>query len=96
MLGLEHRTSTPALITPGLSSPLAHQSQFRAPRREVPCFLCVDEWEGEPTGAEGQELEWVTAPDLSRKKMPDADLPLLPDVKRAMQESAMMNWNNWN
>ena len=45
----------------------------------------VTSFDGEPVGAEGQELSWATAEQLSEYAMPPADAPLLPVVQRAMQ-----------
>ena len=43
-----------------------------------------EHWDGEPTGAEGQALQWVAADELDAYAMPDADIPLLPAVRRAL------------
>ena len=45
----------------------------------------VTEFEGEPIGAEGQQLAWVEADALPSYEMPPADLPLIEPVQRAMQ-----------
>ena len=51
----------------------------------MPLFSCVDGWDGvEPRGAEGQQLAWVTAPELDEFKFPPADVPLLPAVRAAL------------
>jgi 8-oxo-dGTP diphosphatase len=51
----------------------------------MPLWECA-RWKGDPIGAEGQELAWVTAEELSSYEMPPADEPLLPHVQRAMAE----------
>ena len=47
-------------------------------------------WDGEPVGAEGQNLRWVTADELeelvSKSLLPVADVPLVPHVKRLLLE----------
>jgi 8-oxo-dGTP diphosphatase len=45
-------------------------------------------WQGEPRGAEGQQLAWVGAEELEggRYQMPPADIPLLPPVLEAMRQ----------
>jgi len=50
----------------------------------MPLFTCT-EWEGEPRGVEGQQLQWL-GPDeleLERLPMPPAAYPLLPPVAEA-------------
>ena len=44
----------------------------------------VTHWAGEPSGVEGQRLKWAKAEDLPHFEMPEADVPLIPHVKRAM------------
>ena len=46
----------------------------------------VEQWAGEPRGAEGQALAWVTSDELGEADyaMPPADYPLVPIVRRAM------------
>ena len=46
----------------------------------------VTKWQGEPTGAEGQALEWATAETLDDFEYPPADMPLLDHVRRALAE----------
>lgn len=46
------------------------------------------EWGGEPHGAEGQQLAWVSARQLQDYAMPAADIPLVPPVLQAMQGTA--------
>lgn len=52
----------------------------------MPTYECR-QWEGEPSGEEGQALAWVTAEELEGGTfdMPPADLPMLPPVLAAMQ-----------
>lgn len=42
----------------------------------MPLYICRN-WQGEPTGREGQNLAWSKAADLSNYPMPPADLPLI-------------------
>ena len=60
----------------------------------MPLYACTT-WEGEPQGAEGQQLAWATAPELSRYDMPPADAPLLPAIRRAMEDSVRASWDTW-
>lgn len=55
----------------------------------MPTYVCR-QWEGEPRGAEGQALSWVTPAELEAGKfeMPPADIPLLPPVLAAMRGQA--------
>lgn len=55
----------------------------------MPCFTCR-QWEGEPRGAEGQALAWVSAAELAegRYPMPPADVPLLQPVLAAVRGDA--------
>lgn len=39
----------------------------------MPIYVCK-RWEGNPHGAEGQKLAWVTYPDLVRFPLPPADI----------------------
>ena len=45
----------------------------------------VTGFEGEPVGAEGQKLAWVTAAELAEYEMPPADGPLIAPVQQALQ-----------
>ena len=45
----------------------------------------VTEFDGEPTGVEGQLLAWVPAEELGSYPMPEADGPLVMPVQRAMR-----------
>ena len=49
----------------------------------MPLFACT-EWEGDPVGAEGQELIWSNAAELESFTMPPADVPLIPAIRRAL------------
>ncbi len=52
----------------------------------MPLFVGVDRWVGEAYGAEGQEVMWVTASELTtwESRMPPADVLLLPAVRNAL------------
>lgn len=50
----------------------------------MPLFVAVDRWSGEVRGAEGQEIRWVSASELSDWPMPIADQVLVPAVKQAL------------
>lgn len=52
----------------------------------MPTYVCR-RWQGEPHGAEGQALAWVTTEELEggRYAMPPADEPMLPPVLAAMR-----------
>ena len=43
----------------------------------MPLYICKT-WDGEITPHEGQKLQWVSGLELSRYRMPPADLPLVP------------------
>ena len=49
----------------------------------MPVWTCTS-WDGDPSGAEGQELRWCDADELERLPMPEADVPLLPAVRLAL------------
>ena len=55
----------------------------------MPTFACVDGWEGEPTGVEGQEVAWATLAELDGYEFPPADIPLLPSVRTLLAESTL-------
>mmetsp|Transcript_70038 Transcript_70038/g.116318 ORF Transcript_70038/g.116318 Transcript_70038/m.116318 type:complete len:148 (+) Transcript_70038:20-463(+) len=54
----------------------------------MPVYACMDGWNGEPSGREGQRLAWATADDLLcyENVMPPADIPLLPAIRRVLNE----------
>ncbi|KAL1514545.1 hypothetical protein AB1Y20_003642 [Prymnesium parvum] len=52
----------------------------------MPLYACVDGWTGEPVGAEGQAVEWVTADSLDEYEYPPADIPLLRSVRALLSE----------
>jgi len=39
----------------------------------MPLYLCRS-WNGDPYGAEGQNIKWVTSSDLIRLPLPTADI----------------------
>ena len=51
----------------------------------MPVFKVTD-WEGEPQGAEGQNLAWASAEELGDFAMPPADGPLIPDIRKALSD----------
>ena len=51
----------------------------------MPLFVCTA-WEGDPVGAEGQELTWSSSADLESFAMPAADVPLIPAIRRALAD----------
>eukprot|EP00320_Phaeocystis_rex_P021542 CAMPEP_0119088226 /NCGR_PEP_ID=MMETSP1178-20130426/144695_1 /TAXON_ID=33656 /ORGANISM="unid sp, Strain CCMP2000" /LENGTH=147 /DNA_ID=CAMNT_0007071495 /DNA_START=215 /DNA_END=658 /DNA_ORIENTATION=- len=51
----------------------------------MPLFVCTA-WEGEPVGAEGQELTWCSSEELESFAMPPADVPLIPAIQLALAE----------
>jgi 8-oxo-dGTP diphosphatase len=62
--------------------------RYKAFHLLMPTYVCT-EWQGQPRGAEGQQVAWVSAEELAeegRYEMPPADLPLLPAVFEAMQQ----------
>ena len=52
----------------------------------MPLFVCTA-WEGDPVGAEGQELTWSSSAGLESFAMPAADVPLIPAIKQALKDS---------
>lgn len=46
----------------------------------------ITEWDGEPVGAEGQQLEWVAPDEIGNYKLPPADIPLIPVVQSAIAD----------
>lgn len=69
--------------------PLPPHLTTAPPPQLMPTYVCR-EWEGEPHGAEGQALAWVTPAELEAGgyEMPPADIPLLPPVLAAMRGQA--------
>jgi 8-oxo-dGTP diphosphatase len=45
----------------------------------MPLYVCR-RWQGQVTGAEGQELAWVRPLKLRDYPMPPADVPLIPHL----------------
>ena len=54
----------------------------------MPLFVCTA-WEGDPVGAEGQELTWSSSADLESFAMPAADVPLIPAIRRALADMCL-------
>ncbi|MDD9900981.1 MAG: 8-oxo-dGTP diphosphatase MutT [Alphaproteobacteria bacterium] len=52
----------------------------------MPVFL-VRAWQGKMKANEGQGLAWATAEELVSYDMPPADVPLIPDIQRALQHA---------
>ena len=45
----------------------------------MPLYVCR-RWKGQVTGAEGQDIVWVSPKKLRNYPMPPADLPLIPHL----------------
>ncbi len=45
-------------------------------------FFLVSEWQGQPSGVEGQELRWVSIDELGESKLLPADMPLVDALRR--------------
>jgi len=45
-------------------------------------FFLVSEWQGQPSGIEGQELRWVNIDELGESKLLPADMPLVDALRR--------------
>ena len=43
-------------------------------------FFLVDEWQGEPQGCEGQQIQWVTASRLGEQELLPADAPVIEKI----------------
>lgn len=79
----------PATLVPLTFASHTYQSGASEPfHLLMPVFACVDGWEGQPRGAEGQELSWVTDADLDAYEYPPADIPLLPSVRALLSETS--------
>jgi 8-oxo-dGTP diphosphatase len=52
-------------------------------RRVQLAVWVVGQYQGEPLGAEGQSLRWVTLPELATVKLLPADWPILETLRRA-------------
>ncbi len=48
----------------------------------------IYEWEGEPQGAEGQNLAWIAPSALSELPMPPADLPMVGKMQAYCEQVA--------
>ncbi len=46
----------------------------------MPLFVCR-KWEGMPEPVEGQVLKWITIKEITRLKMPPADVPLAAQLR---------------
>lgn len=51
----------------------------------MPLFRC-DVWDGDPRGAEGQQIRWVSLDELDGYDYPAADVPLLPSIRRVLSD----------
>ncbi|MDJ0917240.1 MAG: 8-oxo-dGTP diphosphatase MutT [Woeseiaceae bacterium] len=56
-------------------------------RRVTIDFYLVTEWRDEPTGLEGQQLEWISIGELDGAKLLPADAP----VVRALQDQQILS-----
>lgn len=45
-------------------------------------FFIVDRWEGQPQSCEGQESRWLPASALSADEFPEANRPVIEDIRR--------------
>ena len=45
-------------------------------------FFLVSEWQGQPSGVEGQALQWVSLDELGESKLLPADRPLVEALRR--------------
>lgn len=45
-------------------------------------FFFVDEWQGKPSGLEGQQIRWVTIPELDSTALLPADKPIVDLLQR--------------
>ena len=43
-------------------------------------------WRGEPKGQEGQHLAWVQPQDLDSYPMPEADIPLVSNLREHLEQ----------
>lgn len=74
-------------VAPSALQPLTFASHaYESFHLLMPTFV-ASVWEGQPRGAEGQALAWVSAEALEggAYNMPPADVPLLPPVLSAMR-----------
>eukprot|EP00197_Chlamydomonas_leiostraca_P014049 CAMPEP_0202877786 /NCGR_PEP_ID=MMETSP1391-20130828/31158_1 /ASSEMBLY_ACC=CAM_ASM_000867 /TAXON_ID=1034604 /ORGANISM="Chlamydomonas leiostraca, Strain SAG 11-49" /LENGTH=183 /DNA_ID=CAMNT_0049559879 /DNA_START=82 /DNA_END=633 /DNA_ORIENTATION=+ len=53
----------------------------------MPLYVCT-RWSGQPVGAEGQAVVWVTEQEMATYPLTPADVPLAKDVARALRELA--------
>ncbi len=44
-------------------------------------FFLVDDWQGEPSGVEGQQLKWVASSNLDQVPLLPADTPVVEALK---------------
>jgi 8-oxo-dGTP diphosphatase len=59
-------------------------TEYRYPEMHVIIdFFLVVKWTGEPTGRDGQQLDWVDARDLDAARLLPADMPVLEALKDA-------------
>jgi len=45
-------------------------------------FYRIDEWRGEPSGVEGQQLRWVDRASLRKRELLPADAPVVESLRR--------------
>jgi len=50
-------------------------------------FFLVDEWQGEPRGCEGQQIQWVSQSRLAKHKLLPADAPVIKALLAAAGSS---------
>jgi len=75
-LGIETR---PCCFTPVIFASHAYESFHLF----MPLFICRV-WRGTAVGREGQALKWVRPEDLYNYPMPEADIPLIDPLQRAL------------
>lgn len=72
-------------VQPAALAPLAFASHaYDSFHLLMPTYTCR-QWAGQPHGAEGQALAWVTAAELDTYAMPPADVPLIAPLLAAMR-----------
>lgn len=75
-------------LEPGALKPLSFASHaYQDFHLLMPVFTCCA-WRGEVRGREGQATKWVKAEALEQYPMPPADAPIIPLVRKFIEDLA--------
>ena len=76
-------------VQPDDLEPLTFASHTYADFHLLMPLWTTRQWRGEPKGQEGQNLAWVQPEALDAYPMPDADIPLVPVLRKYLEQSRL-------